>query len=295
MLRFLRKPDIPFSREDANRLMPWVVGLMVCLVGLFLAIAISIGTASNAMSSFNINHFQVYIPYQEEGMDKNIKVVQAALETFNSVNSVKQISRSEIKSLIEPWTGSMLELDELPLPVVLEATLRESANRQEQLEKIKAKLSKLDVGIQVEHYDEWVRHLWRFTDALRLISLSMAALLIAGLVIMVMLAARTSLKLHYNTVLLLHNIGARDDYILQQFVINGVWLVLRGAVAGTIVSIIVTVILSALSSEMQSPLLPQLTISPIHMVMYVMLPIVSALVAYIAVRTSVQSMIEHMN
>jgi len=295
MLQFLRKPDIPFSREDANRLMPWVVGLMVCLVGLFLAIAISIGTVSSAMSSFNINHFQVYIPFQEEGLEKNIKVVQAALETFDAVQSVTQVSRAEIKSLIEPWTGNSLELEGLPLPVVLEAKLKDGVNRAEQLEKIKSKLSKLEVGIQVEQYDEWVKQLWRFTDALRLLSLSMAALLIAGLVIMVILAARTSLKLHYNTVILLHSIGARDDYIVQQFVINGVWLVLRGAVAGTLVSVLVTIALSALSSEIQSPLLPQLTIQPVHILMYVLLPLVCGVVAYIAVRSSVQSMIEHMN
>jgi len=27
----LLRPDIPFSREDANQYLPWVVGLMVCL------------------------------------------------------------------------------------------------------------------------------------------------------------------------------------------------------------------------------------------------------------------------
>lgn len=295
MLSLLRKPDIPFSREDANRFLPWVIGLMVCLVGLFLSVSITIGSASRSDSSLNINHFQVYIPYQEDGLQKKVKVVKALLDTFDAVESVRQISTSDMADLVEPWTGSSLELDKLPLPAVLEATLKSSANRALQMERIKSKLAKFDEEIDIEQYDEWVQQLWRFTDALHLLSLTLASCLIVGLVCMIILTARTSLKLHFSTVTLLHNVGATDDYIIKQFITNGVWMVFRGAGVGAGVAILITVLLSALSSELQSPLLPQFAMSPTHMAMFLILPVFSAIVAHVAVRVTVQTMLENMN
>ncbi|MCI5049799.1 MAG: hypothetical protein MRY32_05645 [Rickettsiales bacterium] len=295
MFSLLRKPDIPFSREDANRFLPWVIGLMVCLVGLFLAIAISIGTASHAVSSLNINHFQVYIPYQAEGLEKRVEVVKAVMDTFSAVEDVRQVRAEDMANLIEPWTGSMLELKDLPLPAVLEATLKEGLDRENHMKNIRSKLRKLDEGIEVEQYDEWIQQLWRFTDALRMLALTLAGLLLVGLIIMVILTARTSLKLHFTSVMLLHHVGAHDNYIVQQFTTNGVWMVLRGALFGAILSIVITVALSMLSEGLQSPLVPKLEIETMHIIMFFFLPVVTAFVAFVTVKSTVQAMLDTMH
>ncbi len=291
----IRKTDIPFAREDANRFLPLVIGLMVCLTGLFLAAALSIGDSVRAAGSINIQTVQVYIPYRASGANDARDKMLGALLVSPVVESAAHVRKSDLAKLIAPWTGGAIKLDDLPLPTVIEVTLKDRLAREEALATLKTVVETVDAKAEIEHYQQWVDQLMQFTGMLRMVAIILAVLLTAALMIIVVLAARTSLKLNFKTVALLHNVGAQDDYIMHQFVHNGLWMVLRGAILGTGVAILLSIILATLSGELASPLLPTLHLLPEHVVMFVLLPAFTALVAYVAVRLTIQSMLEHMH
>lgn len=294
MKQLLSKPDIPFNREDANRFLPMVIGLMVCLTGLFLAASISIGGSSAASGKLDIKSFQIYIPHSAD-KESIVREVKAAVTTHEAVEAVATMTQSEMAKLIEPWTGAAIPLDRLPVPVVLDVTLKQDADPSQAVSEIAKNAESISKDVEVEDYQRWIDQLLQFTSMLRTVAIVLALLLIAGLVAIVVLAARTSLKLNFKTVAILHNVGARDDYIIQQFVSNGVWMVLRGAALGTGIAIMLSIGISVLSTEMNSPLLPALTMTPTHIVMFVLLPLLTAFVAYLSVRVTVQTMLEQMH
>lgn len=294
MKALITKPDIPFDRDDANRFLPIVIGLMVCLTGLFLAASISIGGSSAAAGKLDIRAFQIYVPHQETS-NGLVESVKKAVMHGPEAKEVTVMSNKEMASLIEPWTGASIPLDRLPIPTVLDVRLNNDVEPMAAVEAISKRVKMIDQSIEIENYKRWIDQLLRFTSMLRTVAIIMAVLLTAGLVTMVVLAARTSLKLNFKTVAILHNVGARDDYIIQQFVTNGVWMVLRGAALGTGIAIITAIGLSSLAAQMNSPLLPSISITPTHIVMFVFLPLFTAMVAYVAVRFTVQSMLEHMH
>lgn len=291
----IRKTDIPFSREDANRFLPLVIGLMVCLTGLFLAAALSIGESVRSAGSLDIQTVQVYIPYGAKTTDAHRDKIAKDIQALDTVAEVAHIRKSELAKLISPWTGGTISLDDLPLPTVLEVTLKKGTDRDAAVEQLSKTVKQAEPKAEIEHYQQWVDQLMQFNGMLRMVAITLAVLLTVSLVVIVVLAARTSLKLNFRTVALLHNIGAQDDYIMRQFVSNGLWMVLRGAMLGTGVAIIVAIGVATLSSELSSPLLPTLALLPSHMVMFVGLPVFTAMVAYAAVRLTIQSMLEHMH
>ena len=287
--------DIPFSREDANRFLPWVVGLMVCLAGLFLCAALSVHQSSDASGRLNVNSFQIYVPHDYEHKAELKQRIIETLTASGKVQRVEELPPSQLAKLVSPWTGGGIDLASLPLPLVLEVTLGNQANRMETVPALTASLQALDHAVEVESYQRWVDQLLQFTGMLRLLAIVLALLVVGGLVVMVVIAARTSLKLHFKAVQLLHLIGAQDDYIVRQFVSNATLTTLRGAVAGAVFAAALFGLVAWFSQSLQSPLLPSIELLPLHGALLLLLPCFSALVAYIAVRASVQAMIEGMH
>lgn len=296
LIYFLRsfKPDIPFSREDANRFLPWVVGLMVCLSGLFLAGALSVHDSSLTAGRLNADSFQIYVPHHLE-TDSLGEKVKAALRTYPEVKDVIALNNDDIAKLIAPWTGRSLELDHLPLPLVMEVTLKDITERAAVIDRITTRVRQIDAAIEVESYQQWVDQLMQFTGMLRLLAIALAILILAGLTMIIIITARTSLKLHYRTVQILHHIGATDEYILRQFIINGVFTMLRGAAPGAGVAAILYTVIAYSSSALSSPLLPQIDILPMHIALFILLPVFTAVASYVAVRLTVQHMLEGMH
>lgn len=289
------RPDIPFSREDANRFLPWVVGLMVCLAGLFLAAAISVHQSSNVAGRLNVNSFQIYIPFSADDKESlHDKLVQQ-LQTVQGVDRVETMNRQSLSKLVSPWTSHTMDLSGLPLPIVIEVTLAPRSDRAQLIASITDICKSIAPSIEVESYQRWVDQLLQFAGMLRLLAIALAVLVVAGLIAMVVLASRTSLKLHFKTVQLLHNVGAQDDYITRQFVANGTMMTLTGAIPGAIIAAMIYIAVAWFSGSLSSPLLPHIQLLPLHIIVFVLLPVLSVLVAYIAVRATVQSMIEGMH
>lgn len=294
MLSYFKRPDIPFSREDANRYLPWVIGVMVCLVGVMVALGVSLHQASSRAGQLNIQSFQVYLPHSIAS-DELMLEVSEALIAFESVEQLEPVGNEALQSLVAPWTGEQLALEELPLPRVLEVTLKHQVDRAQALPHIEQRLKAINPDIDMESYQDWVDQLMQFTGMLKFATFGLVGLLLAALMSMVAIVVRTSLKLHFPTVRLLHHVGATDDYIIEQFVANGCLMTFKGSVMGMGAATLVVVGLSYISLELSSPLLPSFVLSFWHGLVIVILPLIIVALSFVVVRTTILNMLEQMH
>ena len=112
---------------------------------------------------------------------------------------------------------------------------------------------------------------------------------------MIVLVARTNLRLHFKTVSLLHMFGATDEYILRQFQWNNAWLAARGAFAGVLLAGMVFAVAVILSVRWESPVIPEISVSALHGLLFILLPIFTAAIALVATRHTVRTMLENMH
>lgn len=287
------KPDIPFSREDAHRLLPWIIAFILCLTSLLLAFALSLNQSVRHSSESYTNLIQVEVPYLATGQQPAVEKVMAELKSTPKLENLRILERSEMQDLVTPWLGADVPLEDLPLPTLIEVQLETGASLD--AESLQRELQVLVPGTNVSTHQQWMHEFSQFARAMQIVSFGMAFFMLVCGIAVVILAARTSLKLHYKTINILHLVGAKDDYIIRQFEWNGLGLVLKGALTGTVMAAAMFMMVVFLTQGLDSPLLPALSLTREHMVLFVVLPLLTTIATLLAIRTTIQSMLQSMH
>lgn len=283
--------DIPFAKDDINRYLPWFIGLMVFLTGLFLAGGITVGEIASHKRSDASGWLSIQI-LQDEG-DTTLKDrVVKSLKQHEAIDEVRLQPREEVAALVSPWFGSAENADKLPLPVLIEARWKEDA--QKKVKELRQDLRKLSPHILLDDHQQWLDHYLGFVQLVEIAAYSLAGVIIAATAMMVIFTSRTALKLHEDAVWLLHSVGAIDDYITRQFQFNAFLLGMRGALAGTVCSALLFLLIGFFTAQFEAPLLPSLPITAIHVLVWILLPVITGLLAMFSARKAVRAILRQM-
>jgi cell division protein FtsX len=288
--------DIPFSRDDAYRMLPAMIACLTGFAALLLAVAICLTNTLSDQSRDVVGGIQIELPRAKAANTAFIDTVTAELKRTTGVEEVTVIGPAQMEALLKPWLGDDFSIGDLPVPVLLD--VRTAVKNQQtvvNVASLRSALAKIDTSIRVEDRGPWVGHMVQAMTLLQGLVLLVAVLLILCVLGMIILVARTNLRLHFKTVSLLHMFGATDEYILRQFQWNNAWLAARGAASGVLFAAFVFAAAVFISVSWHSPVIPEITVSPMHGAIFVLLPIFTALIALVATRLTVQSMLEHMH
>ena len=288
--------DIPFARDDAHRLLPIMIACLVGFVALLFSVAMSINHALADQSSEVIGVLQVEIPRGASDNKTLTNAVVAELKQTAGVKDVAVLSTPQMEALLKPWLGQNFSLDDLPVPVILDVKTAVAGQKSlVDTESLRHTLTRLDTNIRVEDRGPWVAQMAAATTLVQALIVFIAALLMLCVIGMIILVAKTNLRLHFKAVSLLHMFGATDEYILRQFQWNSAWLAARGAMAGVLFAALIFATAVILSMRWHSPVLPEIHMSFMHAIMFLMLPLLTAVISWIATRLTVQSMLHRMH
>lgn len=287
--RWFSAPDIPFARDDANRALPWIVAFMVCLTGLMLAASLSLGTVLHQMNGNYLNSFTIQIP-RDDAEKLNTADVIALISDNDWAAEVREIEQEEMQSLIEPWLGSVEAVDALPLPLLIEVKMKEDA--QVDIDALERRIRKLASGAEIDDYKQWMTTFSRFSTGVQMAVSALALMIILTTLGIVVLAAKTALRLHQQTVEVLYNIGAHDSYIAAQFQQNAMRLVFRGAALGSVAAALLFWSAQPMTEAFDSPLIPVFAFTPAHAILFILLPVLTALAALFSTRYAVLGMLQ---
>jgi len=285
----LRQPDIPFNTDDAHRFMPWLVAIMVGLAALLLSLGLSVNTWVIGRHGDYNGTFTVNIP-ADDNQAERVSKVRAALDKTPGVASVNEIDADKLKAMLAPWLGNS-PMDDLPLPTMLEITLEKSSTRMNYAGLQKG-LSTLAPGIEVDAHERWASAFSQFSAAIRLVTAVLALLIIGGMGATVAFASRAALKLHSKTVHLLHTIGAEDDYIMRQFQQEAVRVAFPGAAAGCAAAAVFYYAMSRYVASLSLSIVPLFTMTSLHWLLFLLLPIVCAAAAWAVARISISMQLQ---
>lgn len=298
MERFRRliATDIPFARDDAHRLLPAMIACLVGFAALLLAVSLCLTASLSSQSHDVIGMLQVEAPRARGSEPGYLNSITDELKKTTGVEEVTIITQSQMETLLKPWLGDDFAIADLSLPILIDVktAVKDNATTVDMAALTKA-LAKIDPTIHVEDRAPWVGHMIKAMTLLQGLVLLVAALLLLCVIGMIVLVARTNLRLHFKTVSLLHMFGATDDYILRQFQWNNAWLAARGAFGGVVFAAAIFITAVIISVRWHSPVIPEISISTPHVALFVLLPLFTAGIALIATRLTVKKMLEHMH
>lgn len=227
-----RSTDIPLDRDPAARTLPWIIAVMAFLATLALAGALMLNGVIVRWSNSLTGTLTIQIPAapNNDETEARIKRVVALLHDVPGIDRVRVLTAAESSALVEPWLGRGVAAIGLPLPRLVDVGLTESARVD--LAELRKRVAAAAPGASVEEHQKWldemigvIRWGWR-------LALVVVVLIFAAAAMTIVFAMRTSLRIHRNVTDVLHLIGARDQYIAEQFQRHAFGLGLIGGLGG---------------------------------------------------------------
>jgi cell division transport system permease protein len=166
------------------------------------------------------------------GRDIEADVRQAAeiARVTPGIDAVRPYTAAETARLLEPWLGSGLSLDVLPVPRII--VLRVSADKRPDMAALRAALAAKIPGASVDDHRGWVARMRAMANTAIVGGIGILALVLIVTVLSVAFATRGAMATNRPIVEVLHFIGARDAFIAGQFQGHFLMLGLQGGAIG---------------------------------------------------------------
>ncbi len=245
----LRSGQSIVPRETvAGTALIFVIGIMTFLACLTLG-AVSMVNSSAAKWQNDISR-EVTIqirPFDDLEMEKAIRDASRVALTFDGVSKVTALNDVETARLLEPWLGSDLQLEELPVPRLLTVTLADGAKPD--FVKMREQLEAQVPGSTLDDHRTWVDRLTTMALTMVAIGTTVFLLMMAATVTTVIFATRGAMAGNKDVVDVLHFVGADSKFISREFQKHFLILGLKGAACGALGAIILFIILGLWSSS----------------------------------------------
>ncbi|HMF68443.1 MAG TPA: ABC transporter permease, partial [Phyllobacterium sp.] len=176
-------------------------------------------------------------PVEGQDMEALLNQASTIAQGFAGVKSTRIIDRAATERLLEPWLGTGLDIDELPVPRLVIVTLDEASPPD--FAAIRAALVKEVPGASFDDHRNWVDRLVSMARSTVLIGTAVLALVIAATVLTVIFATRGAMAGNGHIIEVLHFIGADQNFVARQFERHFFWTALKGAAFGGALAIII--------------------------------------------------------
>jgi cell division transport system permease protein len=162
----------------------------------------------------------------------------------SGVESVRVFSREESARLLEPWLGTGLTLEELPVPRMIVLKLASSASPD--LAGLRRMLIEQVPGASLDDHRGWIDRMRSMSATAVAGGVAILILVLVATVLSVTFATRGAMASNRPVIEVLHFIGARDAYIAWHFQRHFLVLGLQGGLLGGGAAIVLFVVASLL-------------------------------------------------
>jgi cell division transport system permease protein len=166
------------------------------------------------------------------GRDIEADVVKATTiaRAFPGIADVRPLSREESAGLIEPWLGTGLALDDLPVPRII--VVRVAPDATPDFARLRNLLIVEVPPATLDDHRGFVDRMRVMAQAAVIAGLGVLALVVIATVLSVTFATRGAMATNRPVIEVLHFIGAKDGFIARHFQRHFLVLGLRGGMIG---------------------------------------------------------------
>jgi cell division transport system permease protein len=184
-----------------------------------------------------------------EGLDMEAALLRAAEIAlgFQGVSDTRIVDREATARLLEPWLGSGLDIDELPVPRLIIITIDES--NPPDFEAIRLALAPEVPSASLDDHRTWVDRLVAMARTTVTIGMSVLVLMLAATVLSVIFATRGAMAGNGHVIEVLHFVGAEAGFIAGEFRRHFLYTGMKGAIVGGAAAVIAFVLFSFWSSR----------------------------------------------
>ena len=223
-------PIVP-RNSIAGRALVAVVAIMTFLASLTTG-AVMLILASAAEWQSDVAREMTIQVRPAPGRDLDAEVAKAVeiARAAPGITDVRPYTAAESARLLEPWLGTGLTLDALPVPRII--VLRVGANERPDLDVLRSALAGRVAGVSLDDHRGWVDRMRAMANTAIVGGIGILILVLVATVLSVSFATRGAVATNRPIVEVLHFIGAKDGFIASQFQGHFLMLGLEGGGLG---------------------------------------------------------------
>src|ERR1700731_3235 len=223
-------PIVPRA-SIAGRALVAVVAIMTFLASITTGAVLLISASAAEWQSEVASEITIQVrPAPGRNIDRDVAAVAEAMRTQSGIIEIRPFTKDESAKLLEPWLGSGLSLDDLPVPRVIVGRVQPGTALD--LAALRRRVSAASPSASVDDHRAWIERMRSMTGATVIAGIGILALVIVATIISVSFATRGAMAANRPIVEVLHFVGAGDRYIANRFLRHFLRLGLEGGVIG---------------------------------------------------------------
>ncbi|WP_375787210.1 cell division protein FtsX [Bradyrhizobium sp. Pha-3] len=235
------RPQVPATARNMSPIVPRasisgralvaVVAIMTFLASLTTGTVLLVSASAAEWQSEVSSEITIQVrPSPGRDLDRDAQAAVEAMRAQSGILEVRPFSKEESAKLLEPWLGSGLSIDELPVPRVIVARVQPGSTLD--LAGLRARVTQVAPTASVDDHRAWIERMRSMTGATVFAGVGILILVIIATIISVSFATRGAMASNRPIVEVLHFVGAGDSFIANRFLRHFLRLGLEGGLIG---------------------------------------------------------------
>lgn len=266
--------------------MPWVIAIMTFLTVLAAGAGLALGNAASGLGDQLAGKLTVQIVEPNPDIrDRQTRTVLAELARIGPVASSSRVDDARMRALLAPWLGQEGLDADLPVPSLIDVTMRTTDPRG--MEEVASTVKAVAPSARVDAHAQWLGPLRGLLSTMRWLSVALVALMAATMAAAVVLAARTAMVTHRATIDIMHLMGASDVQVARLFQRRAALDALFGSVLGCICGALVIFGVGGRMANVGAALLDNGGLGWTGWLVILLLPVAAVLLSILTARMTV--------
>jgi cell division transport system permease protein len=238
-------PLVP-RNSISGRALVAVVAIMTFLASLTTGAVILVSGAASEWQSDVAREVTIQvIPAPGRDLDATVNKAATVARALAGIGDVRPYSKEESSKLLEPWLGTGLKLDELPVPRLI--VVKASPGATPDMAQLRRILTEQVPGATLDDHRGWIERMRAMAGTAVTAGFGILILMIAATVLSVTFATRSAIATNKPVIEVLHFVGAKNGFIAGHFQRHFLLLGLQGGAIGGGAAIVLFAFASLLS------------------------------------------------
>jgi cell division transport system permease protein len=240
-------PIVPQS-TIAGRALVAVVAIMTFLASLTTGAALLVRVAASDWQSDVSREVTIQVrPTAGRDIEADVARAVALTRGYSGIADVRPYSKEEAAHLLEPWLGTGLKLDDLPVPRIIMVRIARGARPD--LATLRAALATELPSASLDDHRSFIERMRAMSGAAMIGGIAVLALVLTATILSVTFATRAAMAMNRPVIEVLHLIGAKNNFIAENFQRHFLELGLKGGAAGGGLAIVLFAFAQIMSSR----------------------------------------------
>ncbi len=286
-MRFSLNPNAPDKRlldeSRRTRAMTWIMTIMLFLTVLAGALGLGMFAATAQLDRELAGRLTVQIVEPDALLrDQQAAAMVAALGRVPGVTRAAEADRTRLAELLKPWLGDAGLDPDLPMPAMIDVEMRGG-----DVAAVERAARTIVPNARIDRHAQWLAPVRSFMSTMSWFSVALMLLIATATAAVVLLAARSGLDTHRDTIEVLHMLGSTDLQIARLFQRRIAFDTFFGGLLGSAAAMGVVWFLQSRMAGLGSEMLSGVALQQRDWLILLLLPIGFALLATFAARAAV--------